>query len=89
MAAKRRSIVREHEFEEQLDALICNAEEAEGFIAPAEDILSEDPTLGSLADAGPPEIWTLALPSVRDRAGVSVLDVDKSVVILLHVVAYD
>ena len=29
MAGQRRSIVREHEFEEQLDALICNAEEAD------------------------------------------------------------
>ena len=89
MAAERRSIVRENEFEEQLEALICNAEEAEDFIAAAEDILSEDPTLGALADAGPPEIWTLALPPVRDQAVSLFYTFDESVVILLHVVAYD
>ena len=89
MAAKRRSIVREHEFEEQLDALICNAEEEEDFIAAAEDILSEDPALGALVDAGPPEIWTLALPPVRDRAVSLFYTFNESVVILLHVVAYD
>ena len=60
MEVPRRSVIREQEFEEQLDALICNAA--------AEDILSEDPTLGALADEGPPEIWTLALPPVSNRA---------------------
>ena len=68
MAASRRSIVREHEFEEQLDALLCNAEEADDFINAAEYLLSEDPTIGERVHAGQPEIWKLASPPVRERA---------------------
>ena len=39
MAEPRRSIVREHEFEEQLDALVCNAEEADEYVNAAEYLL--------------------------------------------------
>ena len=89
MAGQRRSIVREHEFEEQLDALVCNAEEADDYVNAAEYILSEDPNLGVLAHAGPPEIWKLGLPPVRDRAVQLFYTFNDNVVIFLYIVAYD
>ena len=46
MASPRRSVVREEEFEEQLRALIPDAEEADDFTMAAESILSEDPEVG-------------------------------------------
>ena len=46
MAIPRRSVVREEEFEEQLRALIPDAEEADDFTMAAESILSEDPEVG-------------------------------------------
>ena len=68
MAARRRSVICEHEFEEQLAALVGEAAEADDYVAAAEYILARDPTLGALAKAGPPDIWTLALPPVRNRS---------------------
>lgn len=47
MDEPRRSVVREHEFEEQLSAIIVDAEEADGFVAGAENLLSRDPEIGS------------------------------------------
>ena len=41
MGSPLRSIVREHEFEEQLSALICNVEEADDFVMAAERVLSQ------------------------------------------------
>ena len=89
MAGRRRNVIREHEFEEQLAALICNDEEADDYVNAAEYILADDPTLGSLASAGPPEIWKLGLPPVRDRAVMLFYTFNESVVVFLYVVAYD
>ena len=90
MAGQRRSIAREHEFEEQLDALICNAEEADDFINAAEYLLSDDPTIGTLASVRESsEIWTMALPPVRDRAVALFYTFNDQTVVFLYVVAYD
>ena len=83
-----RSIVREHEFEEQLDALICNAEEADDFVMAAERVLSQFPELGTLVD--PVErIYEMPMAPVRDRAVALYYTFNESVVVFLYVVAFD
>ena len=89
MAAPQRSIIREHEFEEQLDALICNAEEADEFVAAAEEVLSHAPTMGTLVADSPREIWRLPMAPVRDRAVMLYYSFNEQFVIFLYVVAYD
>ena len=55
--AKRRSVIREPEFEEQLERLIPNAEDADDFTLGAECVLSIDPTAGRQASE-----WVWILP---------------------------
>ena len=89
MGVRLRSIVREHEFEEQLDALICNVGEADEFVAAAEDILSKDPALGTLVADTPHEIWKLPMAPVRGRSVALFYTFNESTVVFLYVVAYD
>lgn len=85
----RRTVVHDHEFEEQLQKLLVNAEEADEFIAAAECLLSRKPQLGSVAAEGPPQVWMLALPPIRDKAAALFYTFDDSTVILLAVVTYE
>ena len=58
----RRSIVREHLFEDSLATLFPLIEEADEFVAAAEDVLSEDPELGRPLRDG---VWMLPMNAVR------------------------
>jgi hypothetical protein len=61
MPEPRRSIVREPEFEDDLSLLIEDVEAADEFLQAAEYVLSADPTTGTRADPGPPELWVLPM----------------------------
>jgi hypothetical protein len=57
----RREIIREHEFEEQLERLIHGVEEGDEFIASAEGLrrdFSESRAVDGLRPAVPEEKWT-------------------------------
>jgi hypothetical protein len=62
MARHRRSIIREPEFEEQLQRLIPSAEEADDSTLGAECVLSIDPLVGSQASES---VWVLPMFPVR------------------------
>ena len=62
----RLEIIHEHEFEEQLAALIPDAEEADDFTAAAEDLLSRDPRSGFVASLKL-GIWILPMFPIRGR----------------------
>jgi hypothetical protein len=61
-----RTICREHEFDEQLERLLVNMEEADEFTHAAEIALSLEPTLG-LPASRDGKIWVLPMPLVRGR----------------------
>ena len=89
MAAPQRSIVREHEFEEQLDALLVNAEEADDFVMAAESVLAQYPEIGELVADTPRNIWKVPMAPVRDRAVALFYTFNEEFVIFLYIVAYD
>ena len=89
MARFRRSVVREHEFEEQLAALIPDTEQADEFVAAAEYLLAADPTIGARVHVGPPEIWTLAMQPVRGHAVAMYYTFDVETVIFLSILPFD
>ena len=89
MAAAQRSIIREQEFEEQLDALLVNAEEADDFVMAAESVLSQFPDIGELVADFPRKIWKLPMAPVRGRAVALFYTFNEQYVIFLYVVAYD
>ena len=89
MARFRRSVVREHEFAEQLAALIPDTEQADEFVAAAEYLLAADPTIGVRVHVGPPEIWTLAMQPVRGHAVAMYYAFDVETVIFLSILPFD
>jgi hypothetical protein len=60
----RRSVVREQEFEEQLERLIPNAEEADDFTLGAELVLALNPEIGSPVNEW---VWVLPMAPVRSE----------------------
>ena len=89
MAESRRSVIREHEFEEHLAKLVFDPEAADEFVSAAEFVLALDPTIGARVYDGPPEIWTLAMQPVRGRAVSMYYTFDAETVIFLSIVAFD
>ncbi len=61
-----RAIIREHEFEEQLERLLVNMEEADDFTLGAEWVLARDPQSG-IAASREGSIWMLPMCPVRGR----------------------
>ena len=88
MSEPRRAIVREHEFDEQLEALLVNMEEADEFTAVAEDLLSRDPLTGVPASRDG-SVWYLAMPLVRGRRVSLFYAFDDATVTFLSILAYD
>ncbi len=84
----QREIIREHEFEEQLSALIPDLRTADDFVAAAETVLAYDPTLGApvTSDA---TIWVLSMPPIEENSIVLYYQFDESTVTLLYIVALD
>ena len=84
----RREVSREHEFEEQLAALIPDAEGADEFTAGAEDLLARKPESG-LPASRDGSIWQLPMCPVRGRRVSLFYSFDKSAVVLLAILAFD
>ena len=83
-----REIIREHEFEEQLAALISNAEEADKFTLGAEYILAREPRDG--VPASPDEsVWLLPMSPVRGRQVTLYYTFDETTVVFLSILASD
>ena len=85
--AKRREIIRDSEFEEQLIALIPDFEEADDFTLGAEVILSLDPLAGTLADEEL-GIWILPMMPVRNPAVTLYYSFDETSVEFLAILAH-
>lgn len=88
MNLPRWSIIREEEFEQQLESLLVNWEEADEFTAAAEAILAADPEIGMPASADR-WVWTLPLPLVRGRQVTLYYSFDKQAVHLLGILPFD
>lgn len=84
----RLEIVHEHEFEEQLAALIPDAEQADEFIAAADDLLSREPLSGDLASPAL-GIWGLPMFPIRGRQVTLYYTFDERAVTLLSIVPFD
>ena len=82
-----REVVEEHEFVEQLDRLIFDAEEAEEFIAAAKTVLAHKPDEGMPATADG-SIWSLAMPPIRGRTVTLYYTFDERTVTFLAIVAF-
>ena len=84
----RRTIVREHEFDEQVRALIGDMEEADNFTAGAEDLLARHPESGMPA-AQDNSVWYLAMSPVRGRRVSLFYSFDESTVVFLAILPFD
>jgi hypothetical protein len=83
----RRSIVRSEEFEEQLSGLIPDPEAADEYIAPAEDVLSVNPGLGSSAANVRVPMYILPLQPLRGKTVTLFYSFNADFVFLLYIVA--
>jgi hypothetical protein len=83
-----REIIREHEFDEQLSALIGDPESADKFTAAAEDLLARLPRSGMLADEEE-AIWDLSMTPVGNRRVTLFYTFDERVVIFLSILPFD
>lgn len=88
MDVPRRSIIREEDFEEQLRALIPNAEEADDFTMAAESILAEEPEAG-LPASRDGLTWYLPMQPVGGRRVSLFYAFDDEKVVFLFIVAFD
>lgn len=84
----RRSVIRDEEFEEQLRALIPDAEAADDFTMAAESILSEEPEAG-LPVSRDGLIRYLPMQPVGGRRVSLFYAFDAEAVVFLFIVAYD
>jgi hypothetical protein len=83
-----REIIREHEFKEQLAALIPDAESADMFTAAAEDLLARLPHSGTRASDVYP-IWTLPMAPVNNRGVTLYYTFDEATVTFIAILPYD
>ena len=86
MAEKRRSVVHEPEFIDDLSRLIFDDESSLDYIAAAEDLLSREPESGVCVDAEG-LVWFLDLPPIRGRQVGLWYTFDGNTVIFLNVLA--
>jgi hypothetical protein len=83
-----REIIREHEFEDQLNRLIPNSEEADDYIVGAEFTLAVYPQSGMPA-AEDRSIWYLPMCPVRGKRVSLFYDFDEQFVNFLAILPYD
>jgi hypothetical protein len=83
-----RGIIHEHEFEEQLARLIVDPEQADDFIAAAEEILSVNPRRGMPAEESE-EVWYLVMFPVRGRRISLFYTFDEETVNFISIRAYE
>ena len=83
----RLEIIHEHEFEEQLAALIPGFEQADEFTAAAEDLLSRLPHSG-LPASRDGSIWGLPMSPVGGRQVTLYYSFDEHSVTLLSIVPF-
>ncbi|HSH95704.1 MAG TPA: hypothetical protein VK968_16290 [Roseimicrobium sp.] len=83
-----RIVIREPEFEEQLAALLVNAEEADDFTLGAEFVLARNPQSGMPANADG-SVWYLPMCLVRGRQVSLFYTFDEQTVTFLFIVALD
>lgn len=79
-------VIKEHEFEEQLRALIANYEDADTFTAAAEEVLARDPRVGLPVEG---DIWFLPMSPIGGRNVSLYYTFDSATVVLLAIVATD
>lgn len=82
----RRSIVREGLFEDSLAALIGDAEQADEFVAGAEDLLSREPESGSPLAGG---VWALPMAPLKDAAVYLYYSFDECTVLFIAIACFD
>ena len=83
-----REIIREHEFEAQLRALIPDAEEADKFTLGAEYVLAREPRDG-VAVSRDGSIWYLPMSPVRGRRVSLYYSFDQNKVVFLAILPFD
>jgi hypothetical protein len=83
-----RGIIYDHEFEEQLSALIFDPEIAEGFVSAAKEMLSHLPESGMPVSEGR-RIWYLPMSPVRGRRVSLFYDFDAETVTFLAILPFD
>lgn len=83
-----REVIREHEFEEQLRALLVNVEEADEFTLGAEMLLAREPESG-MPVSRDGSIWYLPMSPVRGRRVSLFYSFDESAVVFLAILAFD
>jgi hypothetical protein len=88
MEVPPREIIREHEFDEQLHALIPDVEAADEFTAAAEVLLARHPADGTPATANE-SIWYLPMAPVRGRRVSLFYSFDERAVYFLALLPYD
>ena len=79
-----REIIREYEFEEQLERLIVNMEEADDFTLGAEFVLAHDPLSGMPVNADG-SVWMLPMCPVRGRQVTLYYTFDEQTVTFLAI----
>jgi len=84
----RFEIIRESEFEEQLERLFGDMEEADKFTLGAEFILAREPRDG-LPASRDGSIWYLPMNQLRGRAVSLYYTFDERAVTFLFIVAFD
>jgi hypothetical protein len=84
----RLEVIHEHEFEEQLAALVPNLEQADEFTAAVEDMLSRLPRSGRPVSRDG-SIWECPMFPVRGRQVTLYYTFDERAVTLLSIVAFD
>ncbi len=83
-----RSIIREHEFDEQLRALLVNMEEADDFTLGAELLLSCYPESGTPA-AADGSVWYLPMAPVLGQRVSLFYSFDEHTVSFLAILPFD
>lgn len=81
-----RSVIREQEFDEQLERLIVNLEEADDFTFAAEVILAADPLAG--VPTADPQIRALTMAPVRGLTPILYYTFDDRFVVFLSIIAF-
>jgi hypothetical protein len=83
-----REVIKEHEFEDQLSRLLVNLEDADDFIAGAEEMLARDPS-GGMQVSPNGKVWYLPMSPVRGRRVSLFYSFDEERVVFLWIVAHD
>jgi hypothetical protein len=86
MAKPLRKVVREHLFEESLAALIADPIAADEYLAAAEWVLADDPSIGFPVTEGSP-VWLLPMQPLKGQQISLYYTFDSSTVRFLSIQA--